>query len=214
MPSFKITVDALTRFKTFYPERATTALATQYQSEILSVMHAYQTSSPLHLQHRYTVMRATSLGSSADFTTSVLSTPTPSLSYANALLLEMFPALNPRVGKAGNKPVYLWLTAKAGIKNPRFAHLHAVRYNEVGCGMDEDGCLSMCVVELRGEERFTGAMYVIRESAEDADAKREREETERNEMEEERGATAGYEEVAVEEGGEDGDPLFWSEGQS
>ena len=163
MRSFRVTIEAMNRFKTFFPDRATTALAAQYHAEILSVMHAYQTSSPLHLQHRYVVMQATANGTSADFTHSAVSAPTPSKCFANALLLELFPTLNPSVKRGAEKPTYLWLTTKAGIKNPKFVQLHAVRYHEVGCGLDEDGCLSMCFMDLKGGERFTRAMYVVRE---------------------------------------------------
>lgn len=154
-------MDALQKFKDIYPGRTLETNASIYQEEIRTAMDAYQNNRALPSQYLYTVIEAVVLKSGDDFTNTPRGNPTPSKAFANSRLLEHF-AVAFSIAPPNEKPKFVFMTTKNGMKNPKFAHMHAVRYNEVGCGFDEDGCLSMYVTKLIGGERQIHALYVQR----------------------------------------------------
>ncbi|KAF1973961.1 hypothetical protein BU23DRAFT_120608 [Bimuria novae-zelandiae CBS 107.79] len=178
-PSFQIGVSTHKRYADCFPDRTLAVIARLHCEEVQAVMHAYQTSQPLHLQYRYAIVLATATGSATDFTITTIGDTTPSRSYANVRLLDHFLTINHRIAALSERPKYVILKTKEGIKNPKYAHLHAVRYDEVGCGFDEDNCLSLYVTELMGGERHTRALYVERTEASVEEAEKDAEEVEK-----------------------------------
>lgn len=136
------------------------------RGEMQVIMHAFQSNQPLEPHYHYTVMKASAVGSGTEFSVMACGDSTPSKASANTRLLEQFTKVYPGA-LSDDKPAYVWMTTKKGIKNPKFAHLHAVRYGEVGCGFDEDGCLSMYVTQLIDGERQSNALYVQRDRLEE-----------------------------------------------
>lgn len=157
-----VTNDQYTRF---FPDRPLKTLAALRKAEMQTVMQAYQTNNPIPSTYTYTIIHSTAVSSTTDFNNEQVEPSTPSLSYANARLLQIFLKLNTRLAAMKERPRFIMLSAIKGVKNPRFARLHAVRYDEVGCGFDEDNCLSLLVTELESGERQTKLLYVQRTDA-------------------------------------------------
>jgi hypothetical protein len=150
----------------FFPDRTLATIAELRRREIQTVMQAYESNHPITQQYIYTIQSDSAVDSAKDFSTHTVGPSTPSLSFANARLLHQFLARNPRMAAMKERPKFILLPSMKGVKNPRFAHLHAVRYDEVGCGFDEDNCLSLLLTELVDGERHTKVLYVERIEAE------------------------------------------------
>jgi hypothetical protein len=148
----------------FFPDRTLAIIAELRRREILSVMQAYESNYPIAPQYKYTIQSDSAVGSAKDFSTHAVGPSTPSLSFANARLLHQFLARNPKLAAMKERPKFVPLSSMKGVKNPKFAHLHAVRYDEVGCGFDEDNCLSLFLTELVNGERHTKVLYVERKA--------------------------------------------------
>ncbi|KAF2440916.1 hypothetical protein P171DRAFT_85484 [Karstenula rhodostoma CBS 690.94] len=151
---------------TFFPDRTLLMIADLRHLEIHAVMQAYETNIPISPQYKYTIISGTAIDSTNDFSTHPVGPSSPSLSFANATLLQLFLARNPRLTAMKERPKFVLLQPIKGVKNPRFAHLHATRYDEVGCGFDEDHCLSLFLSELVEGERHTKILYVERTEVE------------------------------------------------
>ncbi|KAK7184796.1 hypothetical protein PSPO01_09107 [Paraphaeosphaeria sporulosa] len=123
-------------------------------------MSAYESNIPIAPHHKYTIISEAPIDSSEDFSTHPAGPSSPSLSFVNAQLLQLFLACNSRLTAMKERPKFLLLAPIKGVKNPRFAHLHAVRCDEVGCRFDEDNCLSLFLSELVEGERHTKVLYV------------------------------------------------------
>ncbi|KAJ4344738.1 uncharacterized protein N0V89_012482 [Didymosphaeria variabile] len=163
---FTLSIGTNSTASLFFPDRTLATIAELRQLEIHAVMEAFQTNVPINPHYRYTMTSDTAVGSATDFSSLPVGQSTPSLSFANARLLHQFLARNSRLAEKNEKPKFVLLAPIKGVKNPKFAHLHAVRYDEVGCGFDEDNCLSLFVSELVEGERHTKVLYVERTKVE------------------------------------------------
>ncbi|KAL5379210.1 hypothetical protein PMIN06_011421 [Paraphaeosphaeria minitans] len=150
----------------FFPDRTLHLIAHIRRLEIQAVMSAYESKMPVSPQCMYTIISETAVDSSRDVSTHPAGPSSPSLSFVNAQLLQLFLARNPRLTAMKERPKFVWLAPIKGVRNPRFARLHAVRYDEVGCGFDNDHCLSLFLSELVEGERHTKVLYVERTEVE------------------------------------------------
>lgn len=150
----------------FFPDRTLMIIAELRRLEIHTVMQAYESNTRIATQHKFTIMSETTIDSTKELSTYTAGPSSPSLSFVNAQLLRLFLARNPRLKAMKERPRFMMLAPIKDIKNPRFAHLHAVRYDEVGCGFDEDNCLSLFLSELVEGERHTNVLYVERTEVE------------------------------------------------
>ncbi|KAJ4301207.1 hypothetical protein N0V90_003298 [Kalmusia sp. IMI 367209] len=159
-PAFRVGVYLDTSFE-FFPEKVRNTLAVIHCSEITNVMDIYQSGDEVKPQYQYTLISATATGSATAFETIEVSC-TPSLSHANARLLHHFVAVNAAMIAKKPTPHFVQLRTREGLKNPKFAFLHSVRYDEIGIGFDVDKCLSLFTTSLVGDDRRTDVLYVER----------------------------------------------------
>lgn len=173
---FKVLV-ATTMDDSFFPDRALKLIADLRHHETQAVMQAYESNIPIVSRYKYTIVSETTTDSSNDLSSHRVAPSSPSQTYINAQLLQLFLVCNPRLTSMAERPKFVWLRAIPGVKNPRFAHLHSVRYDEVGFGFDEDNCLSLFLSELVDGVRHTKVWYVSRTESEDEPVGKSEEDT-------------------------------------
>ncbi|KAF1949605.1 hypothetical protein CC80DRAFT_598771 [Byssothecium circinans] len=173
---FKTTVKLNDKFNEF-PEALRTKLEAAHEADIAAHMQQIESRPVIKASNRYAVISAQGTRpSAANFTsTTTIHDNIGTSSSANIALLEHFLANHTsKIKKSPERRDYrgqqvvpastnfVYLETVDGVANPDFVLLHAVKYGEIGCGVDACGCLSFCTVEIvDGRCRFD-ALFVER----------------------------------------------------